>query len=60
MAIENLKEKELKTQIDNLTLKQLKGTIFQIDKWWLILIINAVVTLIIAVLVALIVNKMGL
>jgi len=42
LAVEDLKEKNLKEQIDNLTLKQLKGTIFQVNKWWLILLINAI------------------
>ena len=53
-------EKNIKDQIDNLTLKQLKGTIFQINKWWLIIIINAIVTIIVSIIIALIIKDFGL
>lgn len=59
-ALENLKEKSLKQQIDNLTLKQLKGNIFQVNKWWLILLINAGITILVSVFVALLIKKMGI
>lgn len=56
--LEKIKEKQeeinLKYKIDNLTLKQLEGSIFQIKKWWLILIINALVTIVVTVIVAII------
>ena len=57
---QNQQEKNLKDQIDNLTLRQLKGTIFQVNKWWLFLLINAGLTIIVSVIVALIIKKMGL
>jgi hypothetical protein len=60
LAIENIKEKTLKEQIDNLTIRQLNGSIFHVNKWWLILIINAIVTIIVSVIVALIIFKLGL
>ena len=59
-AIENIKKKDLKEQIDNLTIKQLKGSIFHVNKWWPIILVNAIVTIIISVLVAVIINKLGL
>lgn len=45
---ESLQEKAKQDEIDNLTIKQLKGSIFQIKYWWLFLIINAIISLIIA------------
>ncbi|MCB2196465.1 MAG: hypothetical protein KQH79_11445 [Bacteroidetes bacterium] len=56
---EQQEEKNLKSQIDNLTLKQLRGTIFQVNKWWLIVIINAFVSIGVAVLVAFLIKKLG-
>lgn len=57
---QNQEENEIKTQIQNLTIKQLKGSIFQVNKWWIILIINAFVTIIVSVIVALIIFKLGI
>jgi len=45
---EVIKERNLKEEIDMLTLKQLKGSIFQIRFWWLFLLINAIISFIIA------------
>ena len=59
-AVEEIERKRLKGQIDNLTIKQLKGTIFHVEKWWLILLINAIVTVIVSVSIALIMYKFGL
>ena len=60
MAVKKSHEEEIKNQIDNLTLKQLKGTIFHVNKWWLIVIINAIITIIVSVVIALIINKIGI
>lgn len=45
------KEKETKSTIETLTIKQLKGDIFQLKYWYWILIINAVASVIIALVV---------
>ena len=42
------KEKETKATIESLTIKQLKGDIFQLKYWWVILLINLAVTIIVA------------
>jgi hypothetical protein len=42
--------KRIQKQINELTIKQLKGNIFQIKNWWWILILNAIVTFIIGFL----------
>lgn len=47
-AAQNLQEKAKQDEIDTLTIKQLKGSIFQVKYWWLFLIINAAISLIIA------------
>jgi hypothetical protein len=42
------KEETIKEQIDHLTIHQLKGNIFQLKYWWLFLLINLVISLIVA------------
>lgn len=43
---EKNKKEEKEEQIKELTIKQLKGTIFQVKYWWLIIIISAVISFI--------------
>ena len=43
-------EKELDKSIKNLTFKQLKGSIFQVKYWWLFLLINAIISFIVALI----------
>lgn len=44
----NLQAKAKQNEIDALTIKQLKGSIFQVKFWWLFLIINAIISFVIA------------
>lgn len=44
-------EKETKSTIETLTIKQLKGDIFQLKHWWWILIINAAISIVVALVV---------
>lgn len=45
-----LENEKLESEIKKLQLKELKGNIFQLKFWWLILIFNAFISLIIALL----------
>ena len=45
-----LEHEKLESEIKKLQLKELKGNIFHLKFWWLILIFNAVISLIIALL----------
>jgi hypothetical protein len=38
------KELEIDTQIQELTIKELKGNVFQLKFWWLIILINTIIS----------------
>lgn len=46
------KHEEMDVTIKELTIKELKGNIFQLKKWWLLLIINAIISILCGVLIA--------
>lgn len=55
---EAVSESEIREkQIQELTIKELRGNIFHVSKWWVILLINAVITFLIAYLLMLIESK---
>jgi hypothetical protein len=44
------KELQIDTQIQELTIKELKGNVFQLRFWWLIILVNAIISLVISIL----------
>lgn len=57
---ESNKEKEIKDQINNLTIKDLKGSIFQFKYAWAYIIINAALTIGITITAVYLIKKLGL
>ena len=47
---QNLSKEMQESEIRNLTVKELKGNIFQLRFWWIILLMNAIISLLIALI----------
>lgn len=47
---QNLTKEKQESEIRSLTVKELKGNIFQLRFWWIILILNAIISLLIALI----------
>ncbi len=57
-AVNSIDEQKTKKEIDDLTIKSLKGNIFQVKKWWLFLILNALITIGVTIFTAYVIKKM--
>mgnify|MGYP000170945674 CR=1 FL=1 len=60
MAVKDKKSEDTNKLIKELTIKNLSGSIFQFKNWYWILIMNAIITIIVTVISAIVIFNMGI